>query len=45
MKVTAFFKLLNIKIKKYNNAASNPFETAKVPITLIWIEDKKEEKD
>ena len=34
-----------MKINKYNKAASNPFETAKVPITLIWIVDKNDEKD
>ena len=33
--------LENYKIKKYDKAASNPFREVKVPITLVWIEDKK----
>ena len=42
MKAYSFFKLLNNKIRKYDKAASNPFKSAQVPITLIWIEDNKE---
>ena len=39
MKVHSFFKLLNMKIKKYDKAIPNPFGTAQVPVTLIWVED------
>lgn len=45
MKIPAFFKLLNQKIKKYEKAASNPFSTVHTPVTLIWIEDEKPKKE
>ena len=38
MKIFAFIKLLNKKINKYDNLASNPFGDPQ-PITLIWIDD------
>ena len=44
MKVYSFFRLLNIKIKQYERTVSNPYETIKRPVTIIWVEDK-EEKD
>ena len=42
MKVYGFLKLLNKKIKKYESVVSNPFEHHNIPITLIWVEDKKD---
>jgi len=44
MKIYSFFRLLNHKIKQYEKAASNPFETVKPPITIIWVEDVKNNK-
>ena len=41
MKVKSFFKLLNRKIKKYDNASKNPFGTMPISITLVWVEDEK----
>lgn len=38
MKISAFFKILNKKIEKYNQIAINPF-TNPQPIVLVWIED------
>ena len=43
MKAKSFFKLLNNKIKKYDKAASNPFETVPLSITLVWVEDDKKD--
>ena len=45
MKIKSFFKLLNRKINKYNKAVSNPFETVHIPITLVWVEEDKQEND
>ena len=42
MKIYSFFKLLNRKIKQYEKAASNPFDVVKRPVTIIWVEDKKD---
>ncbi len=44
MKIHSFFKLLNKKIKQYEKASANPFEIGKPPITIIWVEDVKENK-
>lgn len=45
MKVYGFLKLLNMKIKKYEKAVSNPFTRPNIPITIIWVENNnKEEK-
>lgn len=41
MKVKSFFKLVNQKIKKYDKAASNPFEAIPLKITLVWVEEDK----
>ncbi len=41
MKVKSFFKLLNNKIKKYDKAATNPFESIPLSITLVWVEEDK----
>lgn len=43
MNPKSFFKLLNRKIKKYDQAASNPFEATPLSITLVWVEE--DEKD
>lgn len=40
MKAKSFFKLLNRKIKKYDKAATNPFEAIPLSITLIWVEEE-----
>ena len=40
MKAKSFFKLLNRKIKKYDKAATNPFEAIPLSITLVWVEEK-----
>ena len=45
MKLTKFFKILNKKIEKYDKMTSNPFTRPNVPITLVWIEDSKCEKN
>ena len=42
MKIYSFFRLLNHKIKQYEKAVSNPFETVKRPVTVIWVENIKE---
>ena len=41
MRIHSFFKLLNIKIRQYEKAASNPFDRKfkNYPVTLIWVED------
>ena len=43
MKVYSFFRLLNQKIKQYERAASNPFESVIKPVTVIWVEDSEEQ--
>lgn len=45
MKVKSFFKLVNQKINKYDKAASNPFEAIPLKITLVWVEEDKENKE
>ena len=45
MKVKSFFKLVNQKIKKYDKAASNPFEAIPLKITLVWVEEDKMNDD
>ena len=41
MRIYSFFKLLNIKIKQYEKAASNPFgDKSNYPVMIIWVEDK-----
>ncbi len=40
MKISTFFKVLNRKIDKYNQVATNPFMTPH-PITLVWVEEEK----
>ena len=44
MKKKSFFKLLNRKINKYDKAISNPFEAMPLSITLVWVDENKEEK-
>lgn len=46
MKVYSFFRLLNQKIKQYEKTVSNPFDTVKKPVTIIWVEEggKNDEK-
>ena len=40
MKLYSFFRLLNMKIRQYENAASrNKGIYMKYPVTVIWIED------
>ena len=39
MKAVSFFKLLNRKIRKYDKAATNPFEAIPLSITLVWVEE------
>ena len=39
MKIYTFFKMLNHKIRQYEKAVSNEFETVKSPVTIIWVED------
>ena len=40
MKLYSFFRLLNMKIRQYENAASeNRGMYNKYPLTVIWIED------
>lgn len=43
MKIYGFLKLLNMKIKKYDKAVSNPFVRPNTPITIVWVE-KSDEK-
>ena len=38
MKISAFFKILNKKIEKYDKMATNPFLEPQ-PIVLVWIEE------
>ena len=40
MKAVSFFKLLKRKIKKYDKAATNPFGTTPLSITLVWVEEE-----
>ena len=42
MKPIDFLKTLNYKINKYDKAVSNPFNYTKTRITLIWVEDNKQ---
>lgn len=42
MKIYSFFRLLNYKIKQYEKAA-NYCKTAKRPVTIIWVENAKED--
>ncbi len=44
MQAKSFFKLLNRKINKYDKAISNPFEAMPLSITLVWVDENKEEK-
>ena len=44
MKVYSFFRLLNQKIKQYEKTVSNPFDTVKKPVTIIWVEGVMAEK-
>ena len=39
MQFNKFFRVLNKKIEKYDKMASNPFFKARVPVTIVWIED------
>ena len=41
MEINKFFKILNKKIEKYDKAAANPFKQTHIPITLVWVEDFK----
>ena len=42
MRLKSFFKLLNRKIRKYDNVATNPFGTMPLQsITLVWVEEVK----
>lgn len=43
MKTRSFFKLLNRKIKKYDKAATNPFEAIPLSITLVWVEEEQQQ--
>lgn len=45
MRIYSFFRLLNHKIKQYEKAASNPYSAVKIPVTVIWVEDTKEENE
>ncbi len=45
MKAKSFFKLLNRKIKKYDKAATNPFEAIPLSITLVWVEEDKKQNE
>lgn len=45
MKTKSFFKLLNRKIKKYDKAATNPFEAIPLSITLVWVEEDKKQNE
>ena len=45
MKLASFFKLVNRKINKYDKAASNPFESTPLTITLVWVEEDEKLKD
>lgn len=45
MKLASFFKLVNRKINKYDKAASNPFESTPLTITLVWVEEDKKYKN
>ena len=38
MNIPTFFRFLNMKIKKYNKMATNPF-TEPHPLVIIWVED------
>lgn len=40
MKISTFFKILNRKIRKYDEMTSNPFKIPQT-ITLIWVEEKE----
>ena len=44
MKIYSFFRLLNYKIKQYEKTVSDSFEQIRRPVTIIWIEDLKDEK-
>ncbi len=44
MKVSAFFKILNRKIEKYNKMASNPF-TEPQSVVIVWIEEDNNTED
>ena len=41
----SFFRLLNRKIKKYDKAATNPFEAIPLSITLVWVEEDKKQNE
>lgn len=41
MNVKSFFKLVNRKIHKYDKAATNPFEATPLSITLVWVDEEK----
>ena len=45
MKIKSFFKLVNKKINKYDKATSNPFGTIPLPITLVWVEEDKNDNE
>lgn len=45
MKLASFFKLVNRKINKYDKAASNPFKSTPLTITLVWVEEDKKYKN
>ncbi len=45
MKIYSFFKLLNKKIKEYDNTYQNPFTIPHRHVTIIWIEDFYDEKN
>lgn len=42
MKIYGFLKLLNMKIKKYDKATTNPFVRPNTPITIVWVEKTDE---
>lgn len=45
MKLASFFKLVKMKVNKYDKYSSNPFGSKPISITLIWIDDNTERKN
>ena len=45
MRLASFFKLVKMKVNKYNKYAENPFRAKPASITLIWIDDNTERKN